>query len=331
MQRNGGFMMKCKKLFAILLILAFTMMLFSACNSNSTPDTTQQTPSNAQASEPIKTESNAPEDTSSPEKSPTEKKTPNGETEPSNNEPAAPTLSSDSNGFSQISSLDNTKKEWGPGGPVDENNRSQGAISYQEKYGKYDADFIAPNSKKIYLTFDEGYENGYTAAILDVLKEKKCPAVFFVTMPYAKGNPELIQRMIDEGHVVGNHSVNHLIMPEISLEKQAAEIKDLHQYIKDKFHYDMTLFRYPTGAFSERSLALVQKLGYRSVFWSYAYKDWVVDQQPDPAEALQTLHNKMHPGAIYLLHAVSKTNTDILGDFIDNTRAAGYQFSRYDL
>ncbi len=241
-------------------------------------------------------------------------------------EMTVPKLSSDFDGLEQ---LDNTVLGWGPGGPVDESNRSQGAVSYQQKYGDLNADFIAENTNKVYLTFDEGYENGYTEKILDVLKEKKCPAVFFVTMPYAKGNPELIQRMIDEGHVVANHSVNHLIMPELSAEEQYNEIVELHNYIKEEFDYDMNLFRYPTGAFSEQSLAIVSEIGYRSVFWSFAYKDWLVDEQPDNDEALRNLKEKAHPGAIYLLHAVSSTNTEILGDFIDWCRDEGYEFSDY--
>lgn len=231
--------------------------------------------------------------------------------------------------LTSLQNLDTTKKEWGSGGPVDENNRSQGADSYQGIYGKYGADFIGSNSQNIYLTFDEGYENGYTESILDTLKEKKCPAVFFVTMPYVKENPKLIQRMIDEGHIVGNHSVNHPIMPDISLEKQIEEIEELHKYVEDNFDYTMTLFRYPTGAFSEQSLALLEKLNYRPIFWSFAYQDWLVDNQPEPNEALATLNKKMHPGAIYLLHAVSKTNSEILGDFIDQTRKDGYKFSSY--
>lgn len=233
--------------------------------------------------------------------------------------------------FEQLATLDNTASGWGPGTRKNEEGRPVSPVNYQEKYGCYDADFIASNTNKVYLTIDEGYENGYTAQILDVLKEKNCPAVFFVTMPYVKANPELIQRMIDEGHIVGNHSVTHPAdgMPSLSLEKQRTEIADLHQYVKDNFNYDMYLFRYPAGIFSEQSLALVQQMGYRSVFWSFAYRDWLTDDQPKPQNALATLAERTHAGAIYLLHAVSKTNTEIMGDFIDQTRAAGYEFARY--
>lgn len=225
--------------------------------------------------------------------------------------------------------LDTQKLGWGPGGPVDENNRPDGATVYQEKYGQYAADFIRENNQNIYLTFDEGYENGYTDDILDTLQEKGVRAVFFVTMPYVQSEPELVQRMIDEGHIVGNHSVNHPSFPEISLEECRQEIMELHDYVKENFGYEMSLFRFPMGEFSEADLKVVQDLGYRSVFWSFAYRDWLVDEQPDPQEAIATIEDKCHPGAIYLLHAVSETNTQILGQVIDDLRGKGYVFCAY--
>lgn len=225
--------------------------------------------------------------------------------------------------------LDTTKLGWGPGGPVDENNRPDGATVYQEKYGQYAADFIRENNQNIYLTFDEGYENGYTDDILDTLKEKGVQAVFFVTMPYVQSEPELVQRMIDEGHIVGNHSVNHPSFPDLSAEECRQEIMELHDYVKENFGYEMSLFRFPMGEFSEADLKVVQDLGYRSVFWSFAYRDWLVDEQPDPQEAIATIEDKCHPGAIYLLHAVSETNAQILGQVIDDLRGEGYVFCAY--
>lgn len=233
--------------------------------------------------------------------------------------------------LSAIAGLSNEVKSWGPGTNVDDRNRPTGATSYQDLYGQYQADFIKEDSQKIYLTLDEGYENGYSSVILDVLKEKQVSAVFFVTMQYVKSEPDLIRRMIEEGHVVGAHSVSHPSegMPSLSLEQQLAEMKELHEYVKNEFGYEMYLFRYPAGIFSEQSLALMQAIGYRSAFWSFAYRDWVTDDQPDPAEALQKIMSRLHPGAIYLLHAVSATNAQIMGDFIDQARAAGYEFVRY--
>ncbi len=225
--------------------------------------------------------------------------------------------------------LDTTKLGWGPGGPVDADNRPDGATVYQEKYGQYAADFIRENNQNIYLTFDEGYENGYTDDILDTLQEKGVQAVFFVTMPYVQSEPELVQRMIDEGHIVGNHSVNHPSFPEISFEECQQEIMELHDYVKENFGYEMSLFRFPMGEFSEADLKVVQDLGYRSVFWSFAYRDWLVDEQPDLQEAIATIEDKCHPGAIYLLHAVSETNAQILGQVIDDLRGEGYVFCAY--
>lgn len=232
--------------------------------------------------------------------------------------------------FSSISSLSQEKHGWGQGVDVDNDNRPISCTQFQDKYGILNAHFIEENDKNIYLTFDEGYENGYTAQILDILKEKKCPAVFFVTMPYVKENPDLIKRMIDEGHTVGNHSVNHPSMPTVGLEQAVEEITQLHDYVKEEFQYNMTLFRPPMGEWSEQTLALTKQLGYQSLFWSFAYKDWETDNQPDPTTSLEKITKAVHPGAIYLLHAVSSTNTAILGDFIDQVRNQGYVFASYE-
>lgn len=233
----------------------------------------------------------------------------------------------------ELSGLSNEIFNWGQGTNVDEKNRPVDSVNFQEKYGAYDADFVREDGdeKTIYLTFDEGYENGYTPQILDVLQEKDCKAVFFITMDYVKREPELVQRMIEEGHVVGSHSVTHPSagMPSLSLEEQREEIIELHDYIWDNYQYNMYLFRYPAGIFSEQSLALMKQLGYRSVFWSFAHADWDPDNQPDEASSLEKVVKRLHPGAIYLLHAVSETNTNILGSFIDQARDAGYTFKEY--
>lgn len=212
-----------------------------------------------------------------------------------------------------------------------ETNRPTGLQWYINHYGQYAVDFMQPESNYIFLTFDEGYEYGYTPQILDTLKEKNVKAVFFVTLPYAKENPELVQRMIDEGHVVGNHSATHPNdgLSTLSVEQQLSEVQLVHDYVLENFDYEMYLFRFPTGAFSEQSLAIVQSLGYRSVFWSFAHRDWYTDDQPDVAESLQNALDKAHGGAIYLLHAVSSTNTEMLGDFIDGCRAKGFEFGYY--
>ena len=180
---------------------------------------------------------------------------------------------------------------------------------------------------EIALTFDDGPHPVYTKKLLDGLRKRGVKATFFVTEPYAKAQPELVQRMIDEGHEIGNHSVTHPSegLPSQSLEQQKNEVMENHQYIKDNFGYDMHLFRFPAGKFSDQSLAVVNNCNYKSVFWSFAYKDYDVNNQPGESEALQKLKDRMHPGAIYLLHAESTTNTAILGRFIDAAQAAGYE------
>ena len=181
--------------------------------------------------------------------------------------------------------------------------------------------------KKIYLTFDEGYENGYTDDILDTLKEKEVTAVFFVTMPYVKKNPDLIRRMIDEGHIVGNHTVNHPSMPEVTDdEKLKKEIMDLHNYVRDNFNYEMTFLRPPKGEYSERTVKISLDLGYRTVLWSSAYDDWDVNKQGRLDYARKMVLNNLHNGCVMLLHAVSKDNTELLGEIIDETRNRGDEF-----
>lgn len=229
-----------------------------------------------------------------------------------------------------LNGLDTSCLDWGQGGDLDEYNRPAGCMQYQDKYGMYNAYFIMdePEKKVIYLTMDEGYEYGCSDRILNTLKEKNVHVVFFVTKPYAEDNPELVQRMIDEGHEVGNHSVTHPSagLPSQDIETQTYEVNENHRYVKEQFGYDMHLFRYPAGKFSQQSIALLNNLNYKSVFWSFAYLDYDVENQPDPAESLQRAVSKLHPGAIYLLHAESETNTQILGDFIDQARAQGYEF-----
>lgn len=219
---------------------------------------------------------------------------------------------------------------WGQGTQTDDLNRPAGSLQYEKKYGSHAVRFIMEEGgeKNIYLTFDEGYENGYTAAILDTLKAKNVRAVFFITMDYAKKEPELVQRMVDEGHVVGNHSVTHPSagLPSQSLDVQENEVMELHNYVKENFNYEMYLFRFPAGIFSEQSLGVLDKCGYTGVFWSFAYRDWEPDNQMAHGDALKKTVDCLHPGAVYLLHAVSSTNTAILGDFIDTARAEGYTF-----
>ena len=231
----------------------------------------------------------------------------------------------------EILQLESKQITWGPGSILDGDGRPEACVMLQEQYEKYSAWFLGQEKDKVYLTFDEGYENGYTAQILDVLKEKKVSAVFFVTMDYVVQEPELVQRMIDEGHAVGNHTTHHPNMTRISLEEAQAEVEELHEYVLNEFGYEMTLFRAPEGAISEQTMALLQSMGYENVLWSFAYHDWDVNQQMSCETALKKATEQLHPGAIYLLHAVSRTNAEILGDWIDAARAQGYEFGSLEV
>lgn len=233
----------------------------------------------------------------------------------------------------QLEKLDNILIPYGPG-TAKNGDPAPYAGPAQEKYGKYNAHFIEAQENVIYLTFDCGYEyfvdgQPLTGLILDTLKEKDVKAVFFVTMSYVKNNPALVQRMIDEGHAVGNHSADHHSMPSLTIDQMAEEIMELHDYMQAHFGYKMHLFRPPSGEFSIRSLAVTQSLGYKTVHWSFAYADWDTGNQPESGEALEKILSCHHDGAIYLLHAVSETNAKVLGDVIDGLRDKGYELKLF--
>lgn len=180
--------------------------------------------------------------------------------------------------------------------------------------------------KVLYLTFDCGYENGYTAKILDVLKEKNVSAAFFCTLPQMKENPELIARMINEGHIVGNHSVTHPDFSQLSQSEIVEEIKGFDDYIRENFGYSSLYFRFPEGKYSERVVSVINDLGYRCVFWSLAYADWDTENQKGAMYAYETVLARLHPGAVILLHSVSSDNANALADIIDTARSRGYEF-----
>ena len=189
------------------------------------------------------------------------------------------------------------------------------------------------SQKEVYLTFDEGYENGYTEKILDVLLDKDVTAAFFVTKSYIKENPGLIARMVDEGHIVGNHTIRHKSSPSLSESDMAAELIGVADYFKEVTGKDMPpFFRPPMGEYSERVLAVAKDCGYHTIFWSFAYQDWLEDKQPGAAAAHSKVMENLHPGAILLLHAVSSSNAEALEDIIDSIHKEGYVFkSLYSL
>ncbi|WP_394964548.1 polysaccharide deacetylase family protein [Candidatus Allofournierella excrementigallinarum] len=227
-----------------------------------------------------------------------------------------------------LTGLETERLGWGQGKQVNERNQPISAVAYQEKYGQWGGVFLAPEAETptIYLTFDFGYETGYSAAILDTLKEKNAPATFFVVGSYAENNAETVERMLAEGHTVGSHSATHKDMTALSDEEARAEITGFNEQFARQFGATPTLFRFPEGVFSQRLLALAAGEGMRSVFWSYAYADWDASAQPDVAESLSKALAAAHPDAVYLLHPMA-TNSAMLGDLIDGLRAAGYQLA----
>ena len=186
--------------------------------------------------------------------------------------------------------------------------------------------------KVLYLTFDCGYEyESLTSDMLDILKEKKVPAAFFCTLDYLETAPEVVTRMIQEGHIVGNHSTTHPADSAVlSREELAWEVLGVDNYLRANFGYTSPYFRFPAGVYSENALELVYTLGFKNVFWSIAYADWDPKNQQGADKAFQTVTERLHPGAVILLHTTSPDNAVILGEFIDYARQQGYTFSALD-
>lgn len=192
----------------------------------------------------------------------------------------------------------------------------------------YNAYYVGGAEKVIYLTFDAGFESGCTPAILDTLKKHNAPAAFFLVGNYLETAPELVQRMVDEGHIVGNHTYHHPDMSKIlSKEAFAAELSATEEKFREITGKDMPKFyRPPQGKYSESNLAQAKELGYTTVFWSLAYVDWYQDKQPTHEEAFGKLIPRIHDGAVVLLHSTSQTNAEILDELLTKWEALGYRF-----
>lgn len=194
---------------------------------------------------------------------------------------------------------------------------------------QYDAYYVGnPDEKCIYLTFDAGYENGYTPQILDTLKKHNVKAAFFVVGNYIKTSPDLVKRMVDEGHIVGNHTNSHPDMSKIAdISAFQKELETLEQLYSQATGQQMPkLYRPPQGKYSESNLKNAKALGYQTVFWSLAYVDWYVDKQPTKQQAFDKLIPRIHPGAVVLLHSTSQTNAEILDELLTKWESMGYTF-----
>lgn len=202
-----------------------------------------------------------------------------------------------------------------------------------EHLKQFDAFFIGHENERImYLTFDAGYENDLTPGILDILKKHEVPAAFFLVGNYIRDYPELIKRMVEEGHIVANHTMTHPNMSKINnKENFAKELSKVEEHYRNATGTEMPrYYRPPRGIYSETNLKHAQELGYTTVFWSAAYKDWEDKNQPSKEEAFSKLLPRAHPGAVILLHNTSKTNAKILDDLLTKYKEMGYRFETLD-
>ncbi len=273
-----------------------------------------------------------------PVEKPVEKPIEKGVTPPADNKPmevAAP-IKSDSQG--NYADLSNESQGWWFIVPKPLNQDVKANIDTKPKdlMSKYNGVWQKQTDEKvIYLTMDCGYEyKDNTTKILDTALEKNVKITFFVTGDFIKSHPNLVKRMYNEGHIIGNHSNKHknevkAVASGVDVLKE--DLISLEKMYKELIGTDISSFmRPPEGIYSERTLAVIKDLGYRPVFWSFAYRDWETDKQPTEKEAMDKIMGQIHPGSVLLLHTVSKTNTDILGNLIDNIRDRGYRIGSLD-
>ena len=222
-------------------------------------------------------------------------------------------------------------ENWGLGFGA-EGTQPTGNASVQE-LAQYDCYYVGDAKEKvIYLTFDCGYENGNTGAILDALKKHNVPATFFVVGHYLESAPDMVKRMVEEGHTVGNHTYHHPDMSKISDQASfAKEMNDVAALFKEVTGAEMSMYyRPPQGKYSAANLQMAKDMGYSTFFWSLAYVDWNVDAQPSHEEAFSKLTGRIHPGAIVLLHNTSKTNGEILDELLGKWEEMGYTFGKLE-
>lgn len=232
--------------------------------------------------------------------------------------------------LANIESLPNKKIGWGIKRNDNHEQPDVGTVN-KKILDKYQGMYMGNKELKyIYVTFDLGYEAGYTPKILEVLKQNDVKATFFITAHYVNTQPDLVKQMIDEGHIVGNHTVNHKSMPDCNLDTIKKEMMDLHSAIYDKFGYEMKYMRPPKGEYSEKTVAYTNTLGYTTVMWSFAYDDWDEAKQGREEYGKKKILNNLHNGEIMLLHATSKDNSNILDEVIKEIKKQGYEFRNID-
>ncbi len=339
-----------KKTTALLLTLVICIACISSCapgttdNGVSRPTTTQDTqvtpvPSGSDTAEATK----APEVTTAPATT----------AEPDSHVSGQLYIPTDLSFLDSVNkgsftdvSADDTRNTWYPGKITRDAATGVETVHWDRSpdtlaiLDKYNAIYRGNRTtKKVYLTFDCGYEyrndeypDGVTNDILDTLKEKDAPGTFFVTGDYLKSDSDIVKRMLDEGHIVGTHTLHHYNMTTITPEEFVEEIKGNNDLLKEKVPGapDMIFYRPPEGGANEWTLALADKMGLYTTFWSITQYDYDTANQPDPAAALQSDEEKLHSGAVYLLHAVSTTNAKILGDLIDYIRGQGFEICPLD-
>lgn len=230
-----------------------------------------------------------------------------------------------------VEAVSNSPIHWGFKKGKDEQPADAGK-EFDEILEKYDAFYKGdPDKKEIYLTFDNGYENGYTAQFLDVLKKEKVSATFFVTGHYLESQPDLVKRMADEGHIIGNHSYYHPDLTKVDDDRLKRELEKVRAKTEEITGLkNMVYLRPPRGVFSERTLTLAKEQGYTHVMWSLAFVDWNVNNQKGWQYAYDNIMRQIHPGAVILLHTVSKDNADALERAIQDLKKKGYTFKSLD-
>ncbi len=301
------------KKFLFLTAVLSAALIFSACSEDKTPS-------------PVPTDT-PPQTTAVPTAAATAVPTASPIAAPTAVPTAAPTATPS---VCDYSSLSNRGSGWGfrkiKGTEPDIYQSTKDLFA---KYNTYYMDQSKP--KAMYLTFDEGYENGYTAQILDTLKKCGVPAAFFVTGPYLEKQTDLINRMLSEGHIVGNHTVNHPNLPKLENSgKVSEELNALNKKCKELYGVEMKYMRPPEGEYSERVLAIANDLGYKTILWSFAYRDWETDSQKGADYAFEQVTPYFHDGAILLLHAVSSDNAAALESIINEAKIQGYEFRSLD-